>query len=189
MNISSTEAKLFTIRCDISQATQLQDVMQIAVVTDTIPVAKRIFDLFHYPYQLHSIIISYDLRKFFNKNFNNSITSWDCLSDDKWLSHLLVDKESEFYKISPILHSKTLWDFSRKEECNSIVKKKQMYFQASDHKGKNFLNLNNDNSYSICPSYSKGGAWLKHFSHSNSLCTYITRLITPIGEYRPRFFP
>jgi len=75
MNISSTEAKLFTIRCDISQATQLQDVMQIAVVTDTIPVAKRIFDLFHYPYQLHSIIISYDLRKFFNKNFNNSITS------------------------------------------------------------------------------------------------------------------
>ena len=42
MDISSTETKLFTIRCDISQATQLQDIMQIVVVTNTIPVAKRI---------------------------------------------------------------------------------------------------------------------------------------------------
>ena len=111
----------------------------------------------HHPYQLHSIIISYDLRKFFNENSNNSITFWDCLSDDKWPPHLLVDKESKFHKISPILPRKTLWDFSRKEECNSIVKKRQMYFQVSDHKGKNFLNLNSDNNYPIYPSYSKGG--------------------------------
>ena len=67
-----------------------------------------------------------------------------------------------------------------------------MYFQVSDYKGKHFLELNNNNNEPICSIYSKGGAWLKHFGFSNSLCTCITRLITnhaPIGEYRLRFFP
>ena len=67
-----------------------------------------------------------------------------------------------------------------------------MYFQASSSKGRNFLELNNDNRNPICPSYSKGGAWLKYFSLSDSLHVYIIRLITnhtPIGKYRQRFFP
>ena len=34
------------------------------------------------------------------------------------------------------------WDLSRKEKCDSIVRKWQMYFQASDYKGRNFLELN-----------------------------------------------
>ena len=67
-----------------------------------------------------------------------------------------------------------------------------MYFQASEYKGRNFLDLNNDDNQPICPMYSKGGAWLKHFGLSNLMCVCITRLImnhAPIGEYRLRFFP
>jgi len=68
-----------------------------------------------------------------------------------------------------------------------------MYFQASDYKGRNFLELNNNNDKPICPTYSKGRAWLKHFDLSNNtMCAHITRLITnhtPIGKYRKRFFP
>jgi len=44
----------------------------------------------------------------------------------------------------------------------------------------------------ICPTYSKGGAWLRHFSLSNTMCARVTRFITnyaPIGDYRKRFFP
>ena len=66
-----------------------------------------------------------------------------------------------------------------------------MYFQASDYKGKYFLKLNNDDNQLIYSIYSKGSTWLKYFGLSNSLCVYITRLITnhtPIGEYRLRFF-
>ena len=110
----------------------------------------------------------------------------------EWPPHHLVDKESKTHRIKPILPSKTAWDFSRKEECDSIVRKWQMYFQASDYKGRNFLELNDNNGNPICPSYSKGGARLKHFSLFNLLCACITRLITnhaPIGEYRQRFFP
>lgn len=40
INISLTEAKLFTIRCGISQVTQMQDVTHIVVITNAIPAAK-----------------------------------------------------------------------------------------------------------------------------------------------------
>jgi len=66
MNITSSKAKLFAIRCGINHATQLQDVSQIVVITDAILAARKIFDSFIHPYQLHSIIISKDLRAFFN---------------------------------------------------------------------------------------------------------------------------
>ena len=67
-----------------------------------------------------------------------------------------------------------------------------MKFQASDGKGKCFLDLLDDNFNVIKPSYTKGGLWLLSFGHSNSLCMCATRAITnhaPIGEYRLRFFP
>jgi len=102
--------------------------MHIIIVINAILAAKRIFDMSLHPYQLYSIIISSDLKKFFNKNLSNTISFWDCPSNNKWSLHLLVDKELKFHKISPIFPSKTLWDFSRKEEYDSIVKKWQMYF-------------------------------------------------------------
>jgi len=67
-----------------------------------------------------------------------------------------------------------------------------MTFQASDGKGRNFLNLIDDNFEIIEPSYTKGGPWLQVFGHSNSLCARATRAITnhaPIGEYCLQFFP
>ena len=66
-----------------------------------------------------------------------------------------------------------------------------MTFQASDLKGKQFLNLLNDNNNIIEPSYARGGSWLKVFNHSNSLCMHASCAITyhaPIGEYRLIFF-
>ena len=67
-----------------------------------------------------------------------------------------------------------------------------MTFQASDLKGKQFLDLLDGDDNIIEPSYIKGGSWLKYFSHSNSLCVQAIRDITNhalIGEYRLRFFP
>jgi len=67
-----------------------------------------------------------------------------------------------------------------------------MYFQVLDYKGKNFLDLNDNDNLSIWPTYLKEGAWLKHIGHSNSLYMYIIRAITnyaSIGEHYFRFFP
>ena len=67
-----------------------------------------------------------------------------------------------------------------------------MTFQALDLKGKQFLDLLNENNNIIEPSYAKGESWLKIFSHSNTLYVCALWAITnhtPIGEYRLRFFP
>ena len=107
MNISSTEAKLFVIRCDISQATQIQDITHIVVIINAILATKQIFDLLIHPYQLYTIVISSNLRKFFNKNNNNLISFWDCPRSNKWPLHLFVNKESKYHKMNPILSSGT----------------------------------------------------------------------------------
>ena len=67
-----------------------------------------------------------------------------------------------------------------------------MTFQASNEKGRQFLDLVDDNLNIIEPAYTKGGPWLQVFGHSNLLCACATRAITnhaPIGEYYLRFFP
>jgi len=64
-------------------------------------------------------------------------------------------------------------------------------FQASDTKGRNFLELLNNDSNIIELTYSKEGLWLKYFSHSNLLYTKASRVIinyTLIEEYHLRFF-
>ena len=55
----------------------------MVIIINAILGAKEIFDTFYYSYQLYSITISNNLRKFFSKNSSNTITFWDCLSDDK----------------------------------------------------------------------------------------------------------
>jgi len=76
--------------------------------------------------------------------------------------------------------------------CDIILNTWKMLFQALDVKESNILDLLDNDLQSIEPSYSKGGLWLKHFSHSNLLCTRATRAIinhAPIGEYQLCFFP
>jgi len=93
---------------------------------------------------------------------------------------------------TPLFPSKTSWDYSKKVECDDIANIWKMTFQVSEGRGKQFLELCDDDSNNIEPSYVKGGPWLQAFGHSNTLCTHVTRAITnhaPIREYRLRFFP
>ena len=67
-----------------------------------------------------------------------------------------------------------------------------MTFQVLDRKGRQFLDLVDNNLNIIKPAYTKRGSWLQVFSYPNSLCAHATRAITnhtPIGEYRLRFVP
>jgi len=73
INITSTKAEFFAIRCRINQTVQVPNVEQTIVITDAIPATGHIFDLSTHPYQLHFITISQDLRAFFYKNSNNAI--------------------------------------------------------------------------------------------------------------------
>ena len=45
VNVSTTEAKLFAIRCSINQAVGIPNINYIVIITDSLYAAKRIFDL------------------------------------------------------------------------------------------------------------------------------------------------
>ena len=61
-----------------------------------------------------------------------------------------------------------------------------MLFQASVSKGKNFLDLLDDDLNPLEPSSIKGEPWLQWFGHSNSSCAHSSKAImnhAPIGKY------
>ena len=66
INITTNETELFTIRCEISQTTQLPNIFHIIIITDSIYTAQRIFDSFTHFYQLQLITISKNLRSYIN---------------------------------------------------------------------------------------------------------------------------
>jgi len=190
VNITTTEAELFTIRCGINQATSIPGISKIVVITDLLHAAQRIFDSSLHPFQIHSASILNELKRFFLQNLNNSIKFWECPSHCNWSLYKAVDKESKQFHSIPHYPCKSSWDFSKKSKCNDILSIWKMTFQASDLKGHQFLELYDEDNNSLEPSYSKGSTWLKYFGHSNSLCTRVTRAIVnhaPIGEYRLRF--
>ena len=190
--VTSSEAELFAIRYGINQACLLNNVSKIIVVMDSIHVAKKIFDTGSHPFQIHSAAILNNLQSFFIANDSNSIEFWECPSRLKWRFHHDVDKDSKSFVVTPSYPSKISWEFCKKSDSDEIIKLWKMTFQASEGKGKNFLELLNDDLNVVEPSYAKGGPWLQLVGHSNSLCARATRAITnhvPIREYRLRFFP
>jgi len=190
--VTSMEAELFTIRCGINQACIKENVSKIIVVTNSIHVAKKIFDSKSHPFQSHSAAILSELHHFFNKNHENSIEFWECPSRLKWRFHKDVDKDSKSFNLTPSYLCKISWDYYKKSDSDDIINQWKMIFQALDGKRKHFLDLLDDNFNTIEPAYTKGRPWLQVFGHSNSLCARATRAISnhaPIGEYWLRFFP
>jgi len=78
--ITSTEAELFAIRCSINQAYSKENVSKIIVVTNSIHVAKKIFNDKSHPYQIHMTAILRELQQFFTTSQENSIEFWECSS-------------------------------------------------------------------------------------------------------------
>jgi len=156
INITTAEAKLFAIHCSINQVVTNHNVKHIIVITNSLHITRRIFDSSTHPYQIHSIAISSELREFFSKDFQNHIEFWDCPSKQLWALHQIVNKETKNMVSIPMFPCKSSWDFCKKSKCNSILSQWKMTFQASDSKGRNFLNLLSDNLLSIKPSCSKG---------------------------------
>ena len=118
---------------------------------------EEIFDSSTHPYQIYSAAISIELREFFSKDSQNHIKFWDCPSKQQWALHQLVNKETKNMISIPMFPCKHSWDFCKKSKCNFIMSQWKMTFQASDSKGRNFLDLLSDNLFPIKPSCSKDG--------------------------------
>ena len=126
-----------------------------------------------------------ELWIFFSQNQENTIEFWECLSCSNWCLHNAVNKNTKSFGPVLLLLCKWLWDFSKKSECNDIIKTWKIIFQASDSKEKHFLDLVDSNDNLIKPSYIRRGSWLKFFTYSNSLCTRASRAITNHVLWQP----
>ena len=158
MNVTSTKAKLFAIRYGINQATISDNISKIIIIIDSIHVMKKIFDLSSHLFQYHTTSILNKLWNFFSHNQENSIKFWKYPSHCKWYHYNAVDKKAKSFNLIPLLSYKQLWDCSKKLECNDIVNRWKMIFQASDIKGKHFLDLVDNDDNIIEPSYIKGSS-------------------------------
>ena len=121
VNIITMEAKLFTIRCSINQATALPGISNIIVLMDSIHTVGKIFDSSSHPFQIHVVAILAEFRIFFSKNHNNSIEFWECPSHCKWPLHEIVNEETKQFHPCPQYSCKSSWDFSKKNECDNIL--------------------------------------------------------------------
>jgi len=73
INITSTKAKLFAIRCGINHTIQLASINYIIVIIDLIYGAKKIFDLSIHLYQIQLSAVYSKLRDFFKRDQQNFI--------------------------------------------------------------------------------------------------------------------
>ena len=78
--VTTTEAELFIIRYSINQACSNENVSKIIIITNSIYVAKKIFNTVLHSYQGHAVAILSELHQFFTNNQNNSIEFWKCPS-------------------------------------------------------------------------------------------------------------
>ena len=129
----------------------------IVTITNSIHTVKNIFNSSSHLYQLHSMAILSELRQFFNKSQDNSIEFWECPSRLKWRLHKDIDKDSKSFNPTLSFPCKTSWDYCRKLDCDDIIKQWRMTFQASDRKGKQFLDLLDDDFNTVELAYTKGG--------------------------------
>ena len=80
VHVTSSEAKLSAIRCGINQATSHEDISKIIVITDSIHIAKIIFNTLSHLYQVYTAAILSNLHNFFLCHQSNSIEFWECSS-------------------------------------------------------------------------------------------------------------
>ncbi len=119
--ITSIEAELFTIRCDINQACIKENISKVIVIMDSIHATKKIFDSKSHPFQSHTAAILSELWGFFNSNYNNSIEFWECPSRLNWRFHKDINKDSKLFHPTPAYPCKISWDYCKKTDSDNII--------------------------------------------------------------------
>ena len=104
--VTSAEAELFAIRCGITKL-HPRNISKIIVFTNSIHVAKKIFDPLSYPLQIYAVAILNELWQFFSRDSNNLIEFWECPSHLNWHLHKAVNLEMKASNPMPVYSCKT----------------------------------------------------------------------------------
>ena len=106
VNITLSEAEFFAIRCGINHAVLSHETSKIIVVTDSIHIAKKIFDPSSHMFQKQATFILSELREFFNCCNTNTIEFWECPSKSNWHLHKAINLDTKSFNFTPLLPNK-----------------------------------------------------------------------------------
>ena len=132
VNITSSEAEFFAIRCGINQMVLSHETLRIIIITDSIYIAKKIFDPSSHSLQKQSTLILSELREFFNRSDMNTIEFWECPSKSNWHLHKAIDSDTKSFNLASLLPNKYSWDFSKKLESDNIINSWKMSVKITD---------------------------------------------------------
>jgi len=79
INITIAKAELFAIRGGINQVVANYNIKHVIVITNSLHIARKIFDSSTHLYQIHAVAILLELREFFSKDSQNHICYDRCL--------------------------------------------------------------------------------------------------------------
>jgi len=164
----------------------------IIVIIDSITAASKILVSKVNPFQNIVILLATKIKSYLNKDTRNTIHFWYCPSKAEWPRHKLVDNQVKANNNSSMLPSKNSYLFSKKKECNDMLKEWQTFFSTSQKKGQIFLDFKDKKQHVIIPTYAKGSSWLPSIEFTSTLCAQFTHMTTghvPIGKYQQCFFP
>jgi len=82
-NITSTKAKIMSMRLRLKQALTTVGVKKITIITDTIHGAQKLFDTSLHPYQTLVTPTMEKIYNFFSQSPDNIIAIWHCPSKYK----------------------------------------------------------------------------------------------------------
>jgi len=128
MNMLSTEAEIMAIHMGLDFTLSMENTGHITLITDSIHAAKRIFDMSSHPYQSLVTPLATKIHHFFAKSPNHVIEIWHCPSNLKWKPHKDIDNVVKASQIAPTFSSKESWDFSKKSECDDLLKYWKYHF-------------------------------------------------------------
>ena len=180
------------IHIGLTSALDNKDIRCNTVITNSLMAAKKILVLHIHPHQSTIIPIASKIVSYLNNDLHNSIHIWYCPSKAKWSKHAIVDELVKEDSNIPVLPSKDLYLFSKKKECDNLLKELQTSFQTNKNRGQLFLDFEDDKERVIKPTYTEGGLWLPIIGTTNSICARFTRMTVghaPISKYRQHFFP
>ena len=158
MNVAPIEAKLMAIYIGLIPVMDNNNTHNITIITNSIKDTKKIIESKVNPFQSLVILLATKIKMFFCKDRRNKIQFWFCPNKAEWPKHKLVDSQVKAAVDNPILPSKNSLLFSKKKECNNILREWQELFPASKKRGQLFLDFKDKKQSIIKPTYAKEGS-------------------------------
>jgi len=188
--VTSIDTELFEI-CLATAKVSITGCLNISVIADSFPAARRAVDTDIHSGKGHSIAIAKLIRAHFETHPEGSLRFWECPSKAERFINAEVHKEVTRTRYPTEERMQTSYDMLRQTNSKKCLEEWVTNFTKGDIRGRGFLTTRMNKRDESRPTYARGETWLSLFG-SITLCARAVRTTlvhAPIGKCRARFHP